>query len=348
MKIYFCLEEKSNKSNAGVFYISISTENLSQSSETDERLTKKDSKTYQKSSTNLTYGSYDVNTPVRQIVPRKFSYLNLEPSSSSSPACTSVINQNPSVEMNPNETNHTVDELDGSPSPNRNSIELNQTCISTTTTDTSSSVSPVSLSGVGADEEILTKKRQKLDEYYHLEEKQAKLLLLLANGVYRKLNEENARLRLCEQEEMNKVFYVVVELEQLATMVHEQVATQIKTRCEVEWTEKPYFGDILIKFYHYYKVYKAIIARYPNCQITLSNLLKRKNFAAHLKKLLEAEAIGLENVNRLDMLLDRLVDFPRRILQLLDGYVKLLDKNSQEYADIKSNLTLAFINVYQL
>ena len=36
------------------------------------------------------------------------------------------------------------------------------------------------------------------------------------------------------------------------------------------------------------------------------------------------------------MLLDRLVDFPRRSIQLLESYVKLLDSNSREFADIKS------------
>ena len=43
-------------------------------------------------------------------------------------------------------------------------------------------------------------------------------------------------------------------------------------------------------------------------------------------------------MNRIDILLDRLVDFPRRSLQLLESYLNYLDLNSQEYKDIKSNL----------
>ena len=43
----------------------------------------------------------------------------------------------------------------------------------------------------------------------------------------------------------------------------------------------------------------------------------------------EAEARGLENVNRIDILFDRLVDFPRRSVQLLEGYLKNLDVNKE-------------------
>jgi hypothetical protein len=46
--------------------------------------------------------------------------------------------------------------------------------------------------------------------------------------------------------------------------------------------------------------------------------------------------LKLENVNRLDILLDRLVDLPRRSIQLLESYQKLLDVDSKEYGDIKS------------
>jgi hypothetical protein len=48
--------------------------------------------------------------------------------------------------------------------------------------------------------------------------------------------------------------------------------------------------------------------------------------------------VKLENVNRLDILLDRLVDLPRRSIQLLESYQKLLDVESTEYTNIKSKL----------
>lgn len=48
------------------------------------------------------------------------------------------------------------------------------------------------------------------------------------------------------------------------------------------------------------------------------------------------EAVNFDNVNRLDMLLDHLVDFPRRLIQLLESYLKLLEENTQEQRDIKS------------
>ena len=160
-----------------------------------------------------------------------------------------------------------------------------------TTTTTSSSTSSMNLSmsmtinggETDKEKEKEAKKRQKLDEYCAIEEKQARLLRLLNERVYKQISETNG----IEQDEMHRVFYVIVELEQLASMVHEQVASDIRRRMQTaEWYEKPYCGDILLVYYHYYKVYKAILARYPTCQCTLSNLLKRKPFAAQLKKLL--------------------------------------------------------------
>ena len=50
----------------------------------------------------------------------------------------------------------------------------------------------------------------------------------------------------------------------------------------------------------------------------------------------EAEAVGLEHVNRIDILFDRLVDFPRRCVQLLESYLKNLDVNTKEHNDIES------------
>jgi len=172
-------------------------------------------------------------------------------------------------------------------------IEDNTTKMkSTSSSDPSSSPEPESSASLSsstpsvlnitAGSEIDTKKRQKLDEYSHLEEKQAKLLKLLNERVYK----HSSLAALCDQDEFQRVFYVVAELEPLASMVHEQVAVEMKKRVGLEWTEMPFCGDILEKYYHYYRVYKAILSRYPTCQCTLSGLLKRKPFAAQLKKLL--------------------------------------------------------------
>lgn len=132
--------------------------------------------------------------------------------------------------------------------------------------------------------EIEIKKKQKIDEYSRIEERQAKLLKLLNERIYTYIIEESKAF--VDIDELHRVFYVVTELKQLALLVHEPIASEIKRRIEIEWVEKPYFGDILIVYYHYYKVYKAILARYPTCQYTLSSLLKKKNFATPLKKLL--------------------------------------------------------------
>lgn len=167
---------------------------------------------------------------------------------------------------------------------NSNNLNDNESDTSKTSSTHNSHLEP---SQTVENEDTDRKKKQKLDEYYHIEEKQAKLLKILAN-VNKKLNEENGKQqqKLFDMDEFMKVFYVVVELEQLATLVHDQVSAQIKKRVEIEWADKPYFGDILTTYYHFYKVYKAILERYPVCQITLSSLLKKKNFALLLKKLL--------------------------------------------------------------
>jgi hypothetical protein len=186
------------------------------------------------------------------------------------------------------------------------------------------------------EDQLDLKKKQKLHEYYTMEEKHANLIKILA-GVYNKIVEENAKnQKLAELEDINKSLYPIVESEKLAKLVHEQVALEVKRRVEVEWNEKPYFGDILNTYYHFYKIYKAILERYPTCQISLSNLLNKKAFDMQLKKLLAIEADRLDNVNRIDILLDRIVDFPRRIVQLLESYLKLLNPESNEHSDIKS------------
>lgn len=236
----------------------------------------------------------------------------------------------------------------------RHSTDSNEASLSdvSLSKSSSSSISPnltantISDSLDNASELLDKKKKQKLDEYYHIEEKQAKLLKILAKGVYKPLLEENKQQRLCETDEMMKVFYVVAELEQLATLVHEQVAMQIKSRVETEWSLKPFFGDILTTYYYYYRVYKAILERYPTCQLTLSILLKKPKFVACLKRLLDVESLNLEKVTRLDMLLDRIVDLPRRSIQLLESYLKLLDASTKEFEDIKKVLHL-FTEIFE-
>jgi hypothetical protein len=197
-------------------------------------------------------------------------------------------------------------------------------------------------------EELDLKKRQKLDEYANIEMKQAKLLVILANNIYRKLNDDNNNgQRFIDADDFQKVFYPVVELEKLAILVHEPVSNEILKRIEAaEWPQKPHAGDILTKYYHYYKIYKCVLERYPSCQVTLSIWLKKKNFAAQLKKVLDTEAEQVENVRRLDMLLDRVVDFPRRCIQLYESYLKLLEPTSKEFEDIKKVYTL-FTEIFE-
>jgi hypothetical protein len=190
-------------------------------------------------------------------------------------------------------------------------------------------------------EELNLLKKNKADEYYHIEDKQANLIKLLSNNVYKKFQEENERQQyaLCDKENVQKIFYLLEELKLVSELLHAELAVQIKQRLDTEWhtNGKDYFGDILIQKYQFYKTYNAILQRYPTCQVTLSIMLKKKGFSAFIKQLLEAEAIGLDNVNRIDMLLDRVVDFPRRSVQLLESYLKNLDEDTKEYQDIKSN-----------
>lgn len=137
-------------------------------------------------------------------------------------------------------------------------------------------------------DELFKLRKNKADEYYHIEEKQANLLKLLANNVYRKFLEENDRQQyaLCDQESMQNIFYLLVSLAPFAELVHGEIAMQIKERLENEWDEKPYFGDILTKKYQYYKTYKSILQRFPTCQLSLSNMLKKKAFSSKIKQLL--------------------------------------------------------------
>lgn len=173
-------------------------------------------------------------------------------------------------------------------------VEKNQLYVSGPDFNTSSSmISNIDLENEITNSCLMTfsdierKKRNKIDEYSHIEEKQARLIKLLNERVYKCIVEENGATKsIADNDELQRVFYVVVELEQLALLVHEPVAAALKCRLDIEWIKKPYFGDILIVYHHYYKVYKAILARYPTCQFTLCNLLKRKPFATQIKKLL--------------------------------------------------------------
>lgn len=168
-------------------------------------------------------------------------------------------------------------EINSTESANMNSITTEQTQTSALTTVEAKKRSP---------EEIDLQKRQKVDEYYHIEEKQARLCKSLKENVYQRFEEENARQHYCDLDELNKIFYVVIELEKVALLVHEQIANEIKARLDTCWSEKPYFGDILVKYYHFYKTYTPILSRYPTCQLTLSSCLKRKSFATNLQRIL--------------------------------------------------------------
>ncbi len=197
-------------------------------------------------------------------------------------------------------------------------------------------------------DELNTERRQKADEYYNIEVKQANLLKLLMNSVYLKFKSENERQQyaLCDKDSMENIFNIVITLASFADLVHGEVATQIQKRIESEWSEKPYFGDILVAKSPYYQTYKPVLQRFSECQMALSNMLKKKNFANYLKMLLEKESASLEKVNRIDILFDRLVDFPRRIVQLLESYLKCLEPLSKEHQNISSCLDI-FTKIFE-
>ncbi len=242
--------------------------------------------------------------------------------------------------------------------PERDSIDSANT---TANEDLSSSVSDTSIASAGHQDspkpnsklnkpahELDAERRRKADEYYNIELKQANLLKLLMSSVYLKFKAENERLQyaLCDKESMDSIFNIIITLASFADLVHGEVAAQIRQRLESEWLEKPYFGDILVAKSHYYKTYKPVLQRFSECQLSLSNMLKKKSFASYLKGLLEKESIGLEKVNRIDILFDRLVDFPRRIIQLLESYLKCLEPSSQEHRDIAACLDM-FTKIFE-
>jgi hypothetical protein len=123
------------------------------------------------------------------------------------------------------------------------------------------------------------------DEYCKMEEKQAKLCMILANNVYKKMEDENKQQKLCDHDDLVKLFYCCIETEKLAQLIHKQIALEIRERLN-NWSTQPFFGDILLKYYHYYKLYKAILQRYPLSKETLVELLKKQKFAASLQKIM--------------------------------------------------------------
>lgn len=130
------------------------------------------------------------------------------------------------------------------------------------------------------------RRRQLAHEYYKMEEKQAKLCRILFNNIYKRLEAENQAQKLCERDELNTIFNSIIVLEKMAELVHGQVAREICARVDL-WHEKPYFSDILLKFYHFYKAYKAIIQRHHESVQTLTELIKSKpKFNTFLQKLL--------------------------------------------------------------
>ena len=135
--------------------------------------------------------------------------------------------------------------------------------------------------------------KKKANEYYHIEENQANLLKILNDKVYKKFQEENEKkqFNLCDQENMVKIFFLIVELSKFSELVHGEIASKLKERIINEWNIKPFFGDILIERYQFYKVYSSILRRFPDCQFSLSYMLKKKPFANYIRQLLVSFAI---------------------------------------------------------
>lgn len=129
------------------------------------------------------------------------------------------------------------------------------------------------------------RRRQLVLEYSKMEEKQAKLCQLLASNIYRKFDEENKIQKFCEPDELHIVFHSIVELEKVAQLIHAAVAKQLQERIQ-NWSTTPYFGDILLQYYKFYRVYKSILQRLQQSKDMLTELQKRPKFAAFMSKLL--------------------------------------------------------------
>ena len=122
-------------------------------------------------------------------------------------------------------------------------------------------------------------------EYIKMEEKQSKLCNILATNVYKKFDEINKNEKLCEQDDLNEIFHSIIELEGIAKIIHSEVAQKIQERLH-EWNDKPYFGDILKKYFKFYNIYKQILLRYPKSKEMLAEQMKKQKFSNSLQKLL--------------------------------------------------------------
>jgi hypothetical protein len=174
-------------------------------------------------------------------------------------------------------------------------------------------------------------------EYCSMEEKQTNLCDLLAKNIYRKFYEANKNEKLCEQEDLAKIFHSIIELEKVAQLVHGQVAKEMKERID-KWKDQPYFGDILNKYSQFYKIYISILLHFPESGKTLEECSKKQKFDNYLKSLLASQVASLGNITRLDIHIFQIVSLPRRYVQLFQSYIKILDKKCKEYYDISSKL----------
>jgi hypothetical protein len=143
-------------------------------------------------------------------------------------------------------------------------------------------------------DELNAKKKRLIMELSAIERKQADLIVLLYNNVYKKvcdelgINNNSSNYNSSMSDDFNRVFLPIVELEKVALMLHGPVASDLKQRTtdESEWNEKSFMTDILKQKFHFYKIYRVILERYPTCQLSLSILLKKRNFASCVKKYL--------------------------------------------------------------
>ncbi len=122
-------------------------------------------------------------------------------------------------------------------------------------------------------------------EYARVEEKHANLCMTLTNSIYKKIEEENRQQKLCEPDDLSKAFYCFFEVEKLAQQIHRQVSIEIDERLN-EWKQKPYFGDILLKYHHFYKLYKSILQRKTSSDEAIENLKKKPKFTAAIFKIM--------------------------------------------------------------
>ena len=147
-------------------------------------------------------------------------------------------------------------------------------------------------------------RRFKAEEYYKIEENQARLLTVLYKKVYEKFKEENKKQQhtICDEENMNKIFGILAELGPMGELVHVAMGNEVKKRVEQEWNEKPYFGDLIVKNCPYYKIYKSVNNRIRSSLEGLMEMEKKKSFSNLLKKLLvnnfDFFFVSLEILNR--------------------------------------------------